>query len=360
MRGIKRADWLILRAVGSALALSWLVLVGIDTAQAFANEMDEIGNGNYDLMTAVTYTAWTVPRRFYELFPMAAVLASVVGLGSLAPTSELTALRAAGMSKLRLAAPVMVLLAVVGIGVTSVGETLAAFGEHQAQAVQAGAKSRDLVVTSRTGMWARDGAYLLNARSGKVEGGELVLIDARLYEFDPEGRLLGIVRAEKARNRDGVWRFETLRRFGFTKAKVSSTTEASWVWQSKLDPRLMTLGLVQPRYQAVKDLRRHIDYLLRNGLDASEFVDALWTRFAYPLRALAPALLALPFAFGFLRSGGLGKRIMIGAVIGLSFYFFSRMIGDLAGVYGFNLAVANLLPPILLMIASIIHLARSR
>ncbi|WP_146151946.1 LPS export ABC transporter permease LptG [Ahniella affigens] len=360
MRGIKRADWLILRAVASSLALSWLVLVGIDTAQAFANEMDEIGSGNYDLMTAVTYTAWTVPRRFYELFPMAAVLAAVVGLGSLAPTSELTALRAAGMSKLRISAPVILLLLLVGMGVTSIGETLAAFGEHQAQSVQAGAKSRDLVVTSRTGMWARDGAYLLNARSGKVEGGELVLIDARLYEFDPQGRLLGIVRAEKARNRDGVWRFETLRRFGFTKAKVSSTTEASWVWQSKLDPRLMTLGLVQPRYQAVKDLRRHIDYLLRNGLDASEFLDALWTRFAYPLRAIAPAFLALPFAFGFLRSGGLGKRIMIGAVIGLTFYFFSRMLGDLAGVYGFNLAVANLVPPILLMLASMVHLARSR
>ena len=360
MRLLKRADGLILNSVLKSLLLSWMVLVGIDAASAFANEIDEIGQGNYDLMTALTYTAWTVPRRIYELFPMAAVLGAVLGLGALSPSSELTALRASGMSKLRIAAPVVGMLLAIATLVTTIGETLAAFGEQQAQAVQAGAKSKDLVVTSLTGIWARDGAHLLNARSGKLEGGEVVLMDARLYEFDEAGRLLGIIRAEKARNRDGVWRFEQLRRFAFTKAKVTSTEEKSWVWPSKLDPRLMTLGLVKPRYQAVSDLRRHIDYLNRNRLDASEFMDALWTRMAYPLGAIAPTFLALPFAFGFLRSGGFGKRLMIGAVVGLSYYFFARMIGDLAGVYKLDLAVANFLPPLLLMAGGTLYLVRSR
>lgn len=357
---VKRADWLIARSVLSALMLSWMVLAGLDGASAFANEIDEIGQGDYDLMTAITYTAWTMPRRIYELFPMAAVLSAVLGLGALSPTSELTALRAVGMSKFRIALPAICILFLMATFVTTAGETLATFGEHQAQSVQAGAKSKDLVTTTRTGIWARDGAHLLNARSGKLAGDEVVLLDARLYEFDEDGRLLGIVRAEKATNRDGIWKFEKLHRFGFTKAKVTSTEEASWVWQSSLDPRLMTLGLVKPRYQAVSDLRRHIDYLKRNKLDTSEFMDALWTRLAYPLGAIAPAFLALPFAFGFLRSGGFGKRLMIGAVIALTYYFFARMVGDLAGVYKLNLAVANLVPPLVLMAGGTWYLIRSR
>ena len=54
------------------------------------------------------------------------------------------------------------------------------------------------------------------------------------------------------------------------------------------------------------------------------------------------------------------KAQLFGAVVGLSYYFFARMFGDLAGVYKLDLAVANIVPPLLLMAGGTLYLVRSR
>src|SRR5688572_1903361 len=99
---LKRSDRLIGGSVLGALLLVWSVLVGFDLIQTFVNEIDEIGEGNYSAASAALYTIYTLPRRAYELFPTAAVIGSLLGLGALSATSELTALRAAGLSRLRI------------------------------------------------------------------------------------------------------------------------------------------------------------------------------------------------------------------------------------------------------------------
>ncbi len=76
-----------------------------------------------------------------------------------------------------------------------------------------------------------------------------------------------------------------------------------------------------PTYLPSSDLRSGIQYRQRNGLDASEFEENYWGRWFYPLNVLALCLAAMPFAFGSLRSGGLGKRLFIGIVFALGFWF---------------------------------------
>ena len=69
---------------------------------ALSNEVSDIGKGNYTFGHAVAWLAYTVPRRAYTMFPTAAVIGSLMGLGQLAASSELTALRALGLSRRRL------------------------------------------------------------------------------------------------------------------------------------------------------------------------------------------------------------------------------------------------------------------
>ena len=72
----------------------WLVLLGLDAIMALSGEANNIGTGSYSFSHALAWTAYTLPRRAYTLFPMAAVIGALMGLGQLAATSELTALRA--------------------------------------------------------------------------------------------------------------------------------------------------------------------------------------------------------------------------------------------------------------------------
>ena len=149
MIGLKRADRLVARHVLGATLLALAVFLGIDALSAFVREIDEIGSGDYTLTMAITYVAYTIPRRIYELFPMAAAIGGAMGLGGLAPTSELTALRAAGWSKQRLCAGALLPLLVLALAMFGLGETLAPWGERAAQGVAIGATVATLAASMR-------------------------------------------------------------------------------------------------------------------------------------------------------------------------------------------------------------------
>jgi len=66
-------------------------------------------------------------------------------------------------------------------------------------------------------------------------------------------------------------------------------------------------------------LLSYIDYLDRNGLDATKYETEFWSRVSRTFTVLIMPVLALAFVFGSLRTGGTGGRLMIGVVIGLGY-----------------------------------------
>ena len=105
-------DLHVARVVVATVLLVWTVLVGLDAVLAAADEVKNMGQGNYGFVSGLTYVAYTLPRRAYTMFPTAAVIGALMGLGQLAATSELTALRALGISRRRLSVSVAAPLAV--------------------------------------------------------------------------------------------------------------------------------------------------------------------------------------------------------------------------------------------------------
>jgi len=65
---------------------------------SFANEVDKIGQADYSFTVAVIYTLLKLPLQIYQLFPLSALLGTMMGLGMLANHSELVVVRAAGVS----------------------------------------------------------------------------------------------------------------------------------------------------------------------------------------------------------------------------------------------------------------------
>ena len=69
---------------------------------------------------------------------------------------------------------------------------------------------------------------------------------------------------------------------------------------------------------------------------------------------------ALPFIFGSQRSAGVGQRLVVGVVLGLSFYMFTRMLGSLVLLYGLPPLVGAALPTVGYFAIGAIALARQR
>jgi lipopolysaccharide export system permease protein len=345
---LRHSDRLIGGQVLASALLVWSVLLGFDAIGALGGAIEDIGQGDYSLLTALAHTAYTVPRRAYELFPTAAMIGCVLGLGGLAASSELTALRAAGLSKLRICAGAIAAVGLLTVLMVLSGETLGPWGEQRAQALQLAATTRDVALAEQSGIWAREGDTFLNARRGKVEGeaarSRVVLDEVRLYEFNASGRLRALAVVAQAVHANGRWTLHQVHRSVFEARAVRVEVVDEESWSSQLTPEVLNLSLQRPRYLSTATLRESLDYLERNQLDPGQFAVAYWARWFYPAHALVLCLAALPFAFGTLRSGGFGKRLFIGLVFGLGYFLLQRLSVDLAQVYGVDLRLANLMP----------------
>lgn len=358
----KRVDWLIGVTVLGSLLMVWLVLTGLDAVYQFMRQLGDVGKNGYTVLNAVVYVLVTFPRRLYEMFGNAALIGGLLALGGLASNGELTALRAAGMSKLRIALSASGVVALLMVAVVVLGETAGPWGDQQAQAMELRLKSGNLGANTSSGLWARDGDRIINAKASLLQHGakhdQVQLNDVRVLTFTPDGQVSRFDWARSAVHDGHQWILQGVRTTTLDEQGTHTTTAASERWDSRLNPQVLVQSLILPQYLAIRDLQRNIHYLESNGEKASVYSIALWARVLYPLNVLVLVFCAMPFAFGTLRSGGLGKRMFIGMLLAIGWYFLQKAMVSFGTVYGIPPMLANLLPAVILALAAWLYFRR--
>lgn len=338
-------DFHIARSVLLSVLAVWGVLLSFDLIGAFAQDMGNVGKGGYTVSHALLEETYSIPRRLYALFPTVAVIGCILGLGSLASRSELVAMRAVGMSTLRIGLGALLTVFALCIVMMANMELLAPGAQQRSQAVANSAKAVDLIMARRSGLWAREGNVFLNARSGskRVQSSAdmIELQDVRLYEFDDQGKLVSLAHAREAQHSPGGWTLRDVERTRMQEKSVVVERVASERWKTTLNQQSLAAALAQTRYLTLAELDSNIGYLKRNQLDSAKFESAYWARWFFPLKVLLLCLATLPFAFGSLRSGGFGKRLFIGIVIGISCLLLEQLLVKLSDVYRFSPFWAN-------------------
>jgi lipopolysaccharide export system permease protein len=328
------------RTVIAGTLLALFVLLAVDLFFAFTNEIKELGVGDYTLKDAFVYIGMTVPRRVHELFPMAALLGSLLSLGALASNSELVAIRAAGVSVLRIAQSVLkagvIMLAVAAV----IGEWAAPWAEQRAQQWRTQARAQAITFHSAHGFWARDSRRYVNIRQ--------ILPDARLqgvqvYELADDGALRMVLRAETAEHTGEAWTLRDVQR-GDVSGRGFELTRAETLDWPMLNPQMLSVVTLDPRNLSARDLYRYAGYMRDNELDAGSYELAFWKRVVAPLAGLVMLFLSIPFVFGPLRDAGTGQRLLWGVLTGVAFYLFNQTTSHLGLVYGMPPLLSALLP----------------
>jgi len=327
---------------GSLLALA--VLAAFFTIISFVDDLDSVGRGEYTMYRAIEYMLLTMPARVFELFPLAAVIGSLMGLGVLAGNSELTVVRAAGVSAWRVAGSVLKAGTVLMLLAVVVGELLAPASEKLAEERRSVALTDQIALRTEHGFWVRDGSSFINIR--KVLPGNRVA-DVYIYEFDDRGRLRVATRAERGRYRDRAWVLENLHQSMLSGSGVTSRVVERASWESPFQPDLIPVVAASPESLSAVGLYHYLDYLRDNGLDTARHELALWNKVVYPLSTGVMIFLALPLVLGRLRIAGIGARIVAGTLIAIGFHVFHQAAMHLALVFDLNPALSVLAPTML-------------
>jgi lipopolysaccharide export system permease protein len=351
-------DRYVIRAVLGGALIVLAVLLTLGAVWLFANQQDDIGQGTYTTLDAFWFVLLNMPQQVYEMMPIAVMIGALLGLGSLARGSELTVMRAAGISVWRIAGSVAMAGVVLMILSVACGELLAPPLQAMAKQQKLLSKFSTITFAGRAGPWVRDGNLLINVTQ-QTGGGEFG--GMRIVELTDDHALKSVATATSASvQEDGSWKLSHYASTTFGGEIIESQKQDSRMFQSSVGGDFLGLTVSTPRQLETCVLWSLIGHLKQNDLDAAEQEFAFWSRIARTAAILFAALLAVPFVFGSLRSAGSGARTLLGVLIGVTFFLIQRMLESGALVFDASPLVLAWFPTGLLAAAAMILIARTR
>jgi len=343
-----------------------VVIGGLASAAAFAllilvfGFIDEVGkvSAHYSIWQAIGFVLMTTPGYLYDFYPVAVLVGGLLGLGAMAAHSELTVMRASGMSLLRLARPVLaggLILALLGM---LMGETIGAWGQERANQMRAEAQRSGVSVNLKSGLWLRDSNRFINVRQALV-GGRLNQV--RIFETNAQGVPVREVYANHARSEEGDrWTLYDVRSSTLEQGRVVVAHHPKLEHVRLFSRKVLGIAVLKPRHMNMFQLWSYISHLQSNHLDATSYQVAFWGRVFAPISVLVMLLVTLPFVFANQRGGGAGRWLFIAMVLGVFYLTLVRIVTAMAPVYGVPPLLSAMGPPLLFAAIGIWALRRLR
>lgn len=346
------------KTVISSILLVIIILIGVEAFIEFTREFPDIGTGSYNLLQVFAYVPMILPTDIYQLFPMAGLLGSIIGLGLLASHSEIIVIRTCGVSIARITIAVLKAAVLLSLFMLLVGEVLAPMLQHKATANKTIAISSGQALLTQQGIWLKDQNNFIHINKVLSDGH---LESITRYNFDEQNKLKLISFAKGAEYKSGQWIFNEVAQTNFNDNNTTSNSFFSTQqWGMKLKPRLVGLTSADTEQKSLPELYRYIKYRKLSGLSAANYEFTFWQRIFQPLASLVMIILAIPFVFGPLRSSTMGLRMLYGAVVGFAFYIINQFTGPLSVVYQIPPIIAALLPTLIFAVCGWILLNKLR
>ena len=308
------------------LTASLLVLAALLALFGFFDlirELDDLGRGAYRLNAMLAYVVLLLPSHAYVLLPAAGLIGTLFALARMSESSEITVMRASGLSLAQLALHIAGIGLVIAFTTVIVGELVAPYTEDAAKSLRLKATRAIVAREFRSGFWVKDDRSFVNIQDVTPD---TELVNLKIYEFDPTYRLTAISRAEKGTYAGpNKWTLSNveLTRFVGDRAVLEKVPQA--VWNSVLTPDILSVLKIVPERMSALNLRSYIEHLRENRQKSTRYELAFWNKLLYPLAGIVMMILAIPFALTSARAGGVGAKIVMGIMIGLAFNFAGRL-----------------------------------
>ena len=342
------------------LAASLLVLAALLALFGFFDmirELDELNHGNYRISAMLGYVLLTLPTHTYVLLPLAGLMGTLFALARMSENSEITVMRASGLSLRQLALNVAAAGAIIALTTLAFGELVTPHTEEAAKGLKLKATRSIVAREFRSGFWVKDDRSFVNIQDVTPD---TQLLNLRIYEFDPTFRLTAISRAEKGvYEGSNRWELQNveLTRFEGDRAVLQRIPKA--VWNSVLTPDILSVLKIVPERMSALNLRAYIEHLRENSQKATRYEIALFSKFFSPLASIVMMVLAIPFALVSARAGGVGAKLVTGVMLGLVFYAASRMFAHVGLLNDWPPLISASAPVLIAALASLWLLRRA-
>ncbi len=338
-----------------------------------AGQSSRIGT-RYDIDMALQFAFLNLPRRFYQVMPIVALLSGIYTLSRWAAESQFAVLRISGLSSVSLA-KMLVLPALVMMLLTyAVGEWVAPYTDRaytDLRRVNVYNTNLKRIHGFKSGVWVKD---IVKTKDGKPRLVRFVNVESllvgedmktgawRVFEFSAaDGALQRIIHAKSAVHiPTRGWhlinaQIETLPKIDHAETpmieKATHRKGVDLMLESDMKPEILEVLTVKPAAMGVAELHDYIGHLKEMHQTTKRYEVEFWNHVFYPFLIFVMLMVAMPFAYLNVRSGAMAVKVFVGLIIGILFYGFDNAF-SFAGAAGILPAVAVPLVPIFIMLAA--------
>lgn len=353
---MRTLNFYLMRNIMAASLLVAMVLVVISAFMSLLTELDNV-SGAYGALQATEFVMLKLPESLYLLLPTIMLIGTLMGLGALAAGSELTVMRASGMSLLQLGATAAQTGLLAGILAYVLGDYVVPPTFNLAHGMRTEARFGETAGPVQQGVWLREANRYIHI--GRIYAEDTVG-DVRIYAFDDAHRITGTLAAERANYAGERWQLEMVHMSTLEDQRIRAAFYPKMDWPVTIDPGLLRLSVVRAEALSSTGLLHYARYLDKNGLDASMYWSSFWRKLALPLTVIVMTLVAVPFVLGSQRGGGAGQRLFLGIMLGVGFYLLNEIVQNSGQVYGLPPWLAALLPTAIAGSVALGRLQRTR
>ena len=336
MKTIRR---LLYRDIVASVLFVALAFLSLFFFYDFVDELDSVGRRGRTAWHAVLAALFEVPGHLYELAPIAVLIGTIYSLARMAQSSEFTILRTGGLGPGRALRLLALLGLVFGVVTFAIGDFVAPASKRQGVLLKA--ESSGGIAIGGAGAWLKghrstpqgERSYSVNLAGTGSAG---TLRGVRIFEFDPDGRL--VTRIESAEGRvaeDGTWTLRDAQLTQWPAARAQGTPTVSvqrqplLEWPSTLSATVVAAAVLPVGTMSTLELWRYSAHLSDQEQAAQDHQIRFWRKALYPLACLVMVALALPFAYMHSRAGSTSLKVFGGILLGISFVLLNNVAGHL-------------------------------
>jgi len=287
----------------------------------------------------ISYFLLNIPMILSQMIPVATLLGALLSFGLLSKNSEITAMKANGVSLYRISLPVIAVSIVICIVVFLVSEFVTPYTNQRVKHIKLVEiqKREQLGSFKQNQIWYRGKSGIYNF--SMFDPLTNTLKGIRIYLFDRDMNLYERIDAKEAKWEKEQWVFKDL--------LVTTFPESAFPSLEKISSRVIDLAEEPSDFMTVQkettemslvELHDFIRKTRSEGYDTIHYRTDMHGKIAFPLVSLILAIIGISFSMRSERSGGVAQSIGAGIIIGFSYW--------IVFAFAVSLGHAGTLPPV--------------
>jgi len=301
----------------------------------FLQKADKLIKFKAPMVQVAKYFLYGIPGMISMSLPMATLIASVLALGNLSRHNEIIAMRASGVSLVKIITPLLaggMLVSAIGFINNEIIMPIYSSKANYIRNVEI-EKKQQRVMFQQTKLWLR-GPDNSIANIELVAPNHQEMLGLNIYKLTPDFRVRERIKAGSLVWENGAWRLKHSLTFTTDGDAMRSRPSDDEIFNIVENPDNLGMIVKNSEEMSFTEMWNYVKRLKASGYKAAQYEVDLHSKLAFPLASLLMVMISIPFSIHKVRGGGAAKGFAIAIAIAF-FYWTLASVGQSLGRSGF-------------------------